>query len=430
MRIVLVNKFAYRKGGADRHCLDLLDLLKSAGHDVSVFGMRHPDNLIWPDNDLFVSKVDFEHPRSAWAKVRAAGRLLYSFEAKRKFGALLDRRKPDIVHVHNVYHQLSPSILGEAKKRNIPVVMTLHDLSLAAPNYLLFHDGAVCEITKSNRFFRAVGHRCVKNSRLGSFLCALETWLHRALRLYTDNVDLFISPSRFLEAKLREYQVPLKRIDVVPNFTPRSARPASGDQGYALYASRLSEEKGVAVLLEAWKQLPSIPLKIVGSGPEADRLRQLARESHLTNVEFIGHQTGPALDGLIAGARLVVVPSLCYENQPLSVLEAFQAGKPVVASAIGGIPELVEPGTNGLLFPPGNAGALAESVRTLWNDDGLRARMSAANMRKISEFAPDRYLARITTLYENLISGRTNRSDEASKALASRTRTGRSGSGQ
>ena len=403
MKILQVNKFAYRKGGADRHCLDLIDLLTKAGHEVSLFSMRHPDNYVWPDDDLFVSQVNFENPKTFKEKIRAAGRMLYSFEAKRKFAQLLDRRRPDIIHVHNIYHQISPSILVEAAKWNIPVVMTLHDFKLLAPNYLLYHDGAICERTKADRYFKAVGHRCVKGSRLGSVLCALEMWLHRTLKLYTNTVSVFVSPSRFLADKVREYGIPTKRLEVIPNFIVPHPIPAQQDGEYALFFGRLSDEKGVDVLLEAWKQLPKIPLKIVGTGPDETKLRTKADWDLLANVEFTGYKSGAELDALIANARCIIVPSVWYENQPLTILEAFQFGKPVIASDIGAIPDLIERGVNGLLFKPGDSNDLADKVRALWNDPALRSTMSVNNLTKAGEFTPEKYLERILALYNQLI---------------------------
>jgi glycosyltransferase involved in cell wall biosynthesis len=407
MKILLVNKFVYPKGGADCHVLDLARLLEEQGHEVSLFGMRHPKNPSWPDDDLFVSFMDFEHPRNFEEKLRGFGRLLYSFEAKRKFGALLDRRKPDVIHVHNIYHQISPAILSEAKKRHIPVVMTLHDLKLLAPNYLLYHDGKVCEITKPDRFFRAVNHRCVKGSRLGSLACALETWLHRRLGLYAKSVDAFVSPSQFHTEKLREYKVPMKRLEVIPNFFSTRTLPRTSDQGYALYAGRLSDEKGVTVLLDAWKYLPNVPMKIAGDGPLEGELKRLVRELNLTNVEFLGHLSSAELDLVIAGARMILVPSVCYENQPLAILEAFQFGKPVVASRIGGIPELVQDNVNGKLVAPGDAKALAEAVAKLWSDAPLREAMSKANLAKATEFTHEHYLESIIPLYEELVAAKS-----------------------
>ncbi|MFH0852799.1 MAG: glycosyltransferase family 4 protein [bacterium] len=408
MNIVQANKFAYYRGGAERHCLDLIKLLQQKGHQTGLFSMRHPKNLIWPDDDLFVSPVDFSNPKSFWQKLRTAGRMFYSFEAKRKFGQLLDRHRPDVVHVHNIYHQLSPSILAAAKKRNIPVVMTLHDFKLIAPNYLLYANGDISESTKPNRYWKVILKKEIKGSLMASVLAAKEMYFHKLFKLYENNIDLFIAPSQFMADKVREYGVTVKRLEVLPNFLPNRDLPAISDQGYALFLGRLAEEKGLETLLEAWKKLPNIPLKIAGTGPMEKELKRFAQANNLKQVEFTGHKTGQELDNLTAQARLIVFPSRWYENQPLSILEAFQYGKPVVASNQGGIPELVTDGINGILFPPKNPESLKQAVADLWSNEELRQQIRQANLEKAKQYSSDNYYQNIMGYYNELIEQRSS----------------------
>lgn len=379
--------------------LDLVKLLQTQGHEVSVFAMRHPENLLWPDSDLFVSHVNFEHPRTLREKLRAAGRMFWSFESARKFGKLLDRMKPDLVHAHNIYHQLSPSILREAKKRGIPVFMTLHDFKLIAPNYLLYADGQVSERTKPKKFWKIIPQREIKHSFAASTLCALEAYLHQVMKVYEKYVDVFITPSQFMAEKIREYGINAKRIEVIANFMPQRELPASADRGYALYFGRLAKEKGVDVLLEAWRELSDIPLKIAGTGPEELRLRQLASSITGSQIDFVGHLNNHALDELIAGARLVLFPSRWYENQPMSLIEAFRFKKPVIASRLGAIPELVHDEKGGHLVPPNTSVAITDAVREIWNSSELQ-RMGEYNYQRSLLFSSNQYYEKYLKLIE------------------------------
>ncbi|USN53336.1 MAG: glycosyltransferase [Candidatus Nomurabacteria bacterium] len=412
MKIVQVNKFAYPRGGAERHMLDLIKVLQAHGHEVSVFAMRHPENLLWPDSDLFVSQVNFEHPRSFSEKLRAAGRMLWSFEAARKFGELLDRRQPDLVHVHNIYHQISPSILREAKKRGIPVVMTLHDFKFIAPNYLLYADGKVSEATKPNKYWKLIPHREIKHSFAASLLCALEMYLHKTLRVYEKYVDVFIAPSQFMADKVREYGVQAKRVEVLANFMPQRDLPSSQEKGYALFFGRLAKEKGVDVLIDAWRELKDIPLKIAGTGPEELKLRQQAASVAGHQISFVGHQNGKALDKLIAGARLIVFPSRWYENQPMSLIEAFRFQKPVIASRLGAIPELVHKNDGGRLVPPNDSGSITEAVRELWNNAELQ-RMGEYNYQRSLLFSSEGYYEKYLSLFDEISDKSQSRTETA-----------------
>jgi hypothetical protein len=205
MRVVFANKYAYMHRGAERYALDLAAMLRAHGHEVAPFAMRTDRDDESPWRKYFVSPVETERVTFGWQGLRTVGRFLYSFEARRKFAELLDEFRPDLIHVHNIYHQISPSILPVAKRHGVPFVLTAHDYALLAPNYALYHDGAICEITKPRNYWRAVGHRCVKGSRAASLLSAASMALHDALGLWRDNIDRIIAPSRFLQAQFEAY---------------------------------------------------------------------------------------------------------------------------------------------------------------------------------------------------------------------------------
>jgi len=401
MKLVFANKYFFLKGGAERYLFELRGLLEKHGHEVIPFAMRDKRDVATPWERFFVSPVGTERVRFSLEGLRTAGRMLYSFEARAKFAKLLDAAKPDLVHVHNIYHQISPSILPQAKKRGLPVVITAHDYKLVAPNYSLFHDGAICERTKPDYWYEAVKHRCIKGSKIASGLAALEMGLHRKLGLYLDNIDVIVAPSRFMQALLVSYGLDEGKIVHVPHFIDASAWTPRYEGEYGLFVGRLSEEKGVDVLVRAAAKRQDIPVKIVGTGPAEASLKALAKDVGAANVEFLGFREGEDLRRLYAGARFVAVPSIWYEVFGLIALEAYAAGKPVIASQLGGLAELVKEGETGLCASAGNVDEWAEKVAALWDSPLLCADMGRAGRAWVeSEFTPEQHYSRIMQVYE------------------------------
>jgi len=219
MKILEINKFNFAKGGADKHFLDIIRLLEKNGHKVAVFSMEHEKNLPSPWKKYFVSKVGYTGEYSFWQKVKGAARMFYSFETKRKINGLLDEFQPDIVHIHNIYHQLSPAILFEIKKRNIPIVMTVHDFKIICPNHSLYHNGKIYDRCKNGKYYQCFLDKCVKNSYAKSFLAMAEMYWHNCLlKTYKKNVDLYIAPSRFAKNVLEEWGIAPEKIKVLPHF--------------------------------------------------------------------------------------------------------------------------------------------------------------------------------------------------------------------
>jgi len=404
MKIIFANKYWYLKGGAERYEFDLAELLSNHGHDIIPFAMRSLKNFPSEWKNFFVSEVQTERVGFGWEGLRTAFRSLWSFEARSKFGALLDETQPSLVHVHNIYRQISPSILGAARKRGLPIVMTVHDYALISPNYSLYHDGAICEVTKPELYSAAVRHRCVKGSYLASALVALEMRLHRRLHAW-ENVDRFIAPSRFTASLLAAYGVPDEIITHVPHFIDATLWKTSYGTGeYVLFVGRLSEEKGVATLIRAAALIPDIPFHIVGTGPEEERLRALAEELGASNVKFRGWMSGEVLRAEYADARFVVVPSEWYEVFGLIVLEAYAAGKPVIASQIGGLAELVKDGETGLHASAGDEKDLATNIYSLWTDPVAGESMGRAGRAWVeAEFSPEEHYRRIMEVYGSVM---------------------------
>ena len=399
MKILQVNKFFYVRGGSERYYFDLCELLREQGHQVLHFSMAHDRNLPSPQAADFVTSVDLNACRGAGEKLRAASRILYSREARRKIGRLLDSGRPDLVHFHNISRQLSPSIIGEAHRRGIPTVMTLHDLFLVCPAHSFFVGGVPCEKCKAGAFWHVLPGRCIDRSGLSSALGAAEAYLHAWAGFYK-RIDRFIAPSLFLGSKVSALGWTAERIRHLPYFVPLGPDWSARDEGYVLFAGRVSTEKGVGTLLEAAAISREIQVVIAGEGPELEAFRQRASSEGLSNVRFAGYQKGDSLERLLAGARCVVVPSLSYENLPLSILEAFARGKPAVAADSGGIAELVRDGETGFLFEPGVAASLADGLERISSDAAGRAGMgSRARERIATEYSPASHHDRLMAIY-------------------------------
>jgi glycosyltransferase involved in cell wall biosynthesis len=297
-------------------------------------------------------------------------------------GRLLADRTPDLAHVHNIYHQLSPSLLAPLRRRGVPVVMTVHDFKLVCPVYSLLSHGEICERCVGSGFGPAVRHRCNRGSLSGSLLVAGETWAHRRLGLYRDGVDVFITPSAFARDRLITGGYPAERIVVVPNcVVADDYHPLHRAGDHALYVGRLSREKGVEVLVRA-AAASGARVKMVGDGPLRPTLERMIAESG-ADVELLGFRSGEELSAAVQAASAVVMPSICHDNCPLAVIEAMAWGKPVIGSRVGGIPELVRDGEEGVLVPHGDTAALGAAMLRLQEDPELAERMGRAGRARV-----------------------------------------------
>jgi glycosyltransferase involved in cell wall biosynthesis len=403
MRILHVNKFLYRRGGAEGYMLDLAELQRGRGDDVSFFAMEHPDNQPDPNADLFPPLMELNPPPSGVvARMATSVDILYRRSARIGMDAVLDRVRPDVVHLHNIYHQLSPSILRPVARRGIPTVMTLHDYKLACPTYQFLDDGKICEACIPRRFHNAARRRCNRGSLNASVLSSVELAAHTFLGAY-DPVDVLICPSEFMLAKMRQAEVYPDRLTHIPHFCDLSRiRPATAPGSGVLYAGRLSFEKGVDVLLDAAALLPDgIEVTIAGDGPDLASLRSRAEASGVADrVRFAGRLPSGELHDLMRASAVVVAPSRWYENQPMVVLEAFGCARPVVASDLGGMPELISDGVTGRLVPHDDPAALAHALTELASDPGRAHEMGvAAHRGAVDRFAIDRHLDRLDQAY-------------------------------
>ena len=406
-KLLSLNNYHYRRGGSDAVYLDHAALFAEHGWETGFFSMHHPRNLPCEDSAYFAQLVDSEYAHGALAKVRLAARTIYNAEAKAQLQRMLADRRFDIAHAHGIYHHLTPAILPVLKQAGVPIVLTAHDLKIACPAYTMRNGaGDVCEACKGGAYLNATRYRCIKGSRQASAVVTAEAYLHDRLDSYRDNVAMVVTPSRFYRDKLAEWGFPEDRLTYIPNFTDSIESQFEG--GYAaniLYFGRLSDEKGVATLIRA-AQRAGVPVDIAGSGPAEIDLRRLADEIGAP-VTFLGRLDGAALWQCVGRARAIVLPSEWYENAPLSVLEAFQLGKPCIGSDIGGIPELVQPPGHarcGWLFAPGDIEHLAARLQYVAKAEKseLAALGQAGRELALGRFSKERYYAAFTELYGSL----------------------------
>jgi len=390
MKILQINKFFYLRGGAERYLFALSELLKSAGHEVIYFSQKNPRNFPCPQEPYFISDLELGH--FSFKTLFKLPRIFHSREAKRQLKKLLAAEKPDLVHLHNIYHQISPSILPVIKRAGLPLVMTVHDFKLIKADYALRADG---------RKIRP------KNSWLAQAILVAEFYWQNCRRIYQKNIDLLIAPSQFVKNQLVQHGFDEQKIVVLAHFIKPNklfVQPAA-DKNYLLYFGRLEESKGVAILLRALKLTADqkLKLKIAGQGPQLAALKQLAEKLDLgERVEFLDQKNETELAELISQSKGVVIPSLVHETFGLAVLESFNQGKAVIASRVGALPEIVSEEKNGLLFAAGDADDLKNKINWLnghppeWEIMNRQAKKTAEN------YSPQKHLEQIIKIYQDL----------------------------
>jgi glycosyltransferase involved in cell wall biosynthesis len=294
-------------------------------------------------------------------------------------------------------------------KRGLPIVHTLNDYKLVCPNYLLYTEGAPCTRCRRRNYFHAVRHRCLHGSLTWSALAAVEMSLHSAWRVYERHVATFIAPSRFVKSTMQVFGVAAHQLRHVPHFFfPQDFAVSQADGDYCAYFGRLSREKGLPTLVRAMRRAPQVQLLVVGEGPMRAPLEQIVAQEKLDNVRFGGYLSGQELQRALGRARFTVLPSEWYEVFGMSIVESFALGKPVVAARIGGIPELIDEGQDGLLFTPGDADELAACLRRLWHDPRETQRMGLHGRRKaLARYNPENHYRRLYRLYEKLVHNET-----------------------
>ena len=359
MKILMVNKFLYPRGGSESYMLKLGEELTALGHEIQYFGMYDEKNTVGNSANLYTTNMDFHS--TGVARFLYPFKIIYSLEAKKKIGKVLDDFKPDIVHMNNINFQLTPSIIYAVKKRNIPLVQTVHDYQMICPNHLLysFSETKPCDRCIKGSKLNCLKYNCIHNSKVKSLLGVVESKLYSFLKTYK-KVDLYICPSVFLENKLlAASNIYADKTFTIHNFIERKFTPEKKEQStpYIVSVGRLSKEKGVELLSETAKLLPEYNFIVAGNGPDGECLEGIP------NVTLKGFVTGVELTNLMANAKLLIAPSVCYENCPLSILEAHSMGVPVVTMNSGGMAELVEDGKTGGLANKPTPQSVAKTIK-------------------------------------------------------------------
>ncbi len=369
MKILLVNKFHWYKGGSEKYYFELAELLKENGHEVAFFSMNNEKNIKTGEKEYFVDEIDL----NTGSKLKALD-VIYSKANYKKMKEALEDFKPDIVHINNFQRQLSASIIKAIKEENIPIVFTAHDVQAICPAITMMdNDKNICEKCMHGKYMNCIKKKCNKGSTLKSIIGALEGYYYRIKKIYTKKIDYIITPSEFYKTKLIEDGMPKNKIEAIPNFVElKDYNLETIDEGYALYFGRLSKEKGILNLINAFSKLKKGILYIAGEGPEKETIESIIKDNKLENrVKLLGFLNSDQMKETIRKCKFVVVPSIWYENCPYSVMETLAIGKPVIGSNIGGIPELVKENRNGLIYQYDDIYDLTNKMKVLFEDRRL-----------------------------------------------------------
>jgi len=377
MKIMLVHNQYQQTGGEEVVFRQERQLLQDAGHTVVAFNRSNDE----------IREYDWKD------RIRLVNRTVWSEHTRREFAAALAQEKPDIVHVHNVFVVISPAVYSACCEAGIPIVQTLHNYRLFCPAGRLLRDGKVCEECVDHNLWRSVRYGCYRDSRTASATVALALAVHRRRKTWAEMIDVYIALTHFARNKFIEFGLPPDRVVVKPNFVGPDPGPRSKPGDYALFVGRLSPEKGVHTLLNAWQSVPrSIPLVILGDGPLRSALEDQARSARLNNVSFKGQASRDNTLAAMKGCRFLLFPSEWYESFPMTVLEAYACAVPVLASGIGALQEVVQNGHTGLWFRPGDASDIAAKVCWAWGQPEYTRKLGEQDRR----------------VYEVRYTGRTN----------------------
>jgi glycosyltransferase involved in cell wall biosynthesis len=400
MRILVAHNRYQHAGGEDTVVAQEVRMLQERGHCVQQYTI---------DNDGITG---------IWQQVVVAGRSFYSRPVSREISNLLASFQPEILHVHNFFPSISPAIFFAAGKYNVPVVQTLHNYRLLCANAYLFRDGRPCEAcSAAHSFLPGVIHACYRGSRAGSAIVGASTSIHAALGTWSNRIDRYIALTQFAAQKLGNDRIPAEKISIKPNFAPDRGC-GQGQGGFALYAGRLSPEKGLQTILAAdlLGVLP-LPVHIAGDGPMlAEIERACARPG--SRLIYLGCLPRAQVVEQMKRATVLLVPSLWYEGSPMVMVEALSFGLPIIASRIGGLPEMVRDGRSGLLFEPGDPSALLQTLCTFVGDTSrIEAMREAARCQFDSHYTEQKNYEILIEIYRELLNDQPTHSAEMPVSL-------------
>lgn len=399
MKVLQIHKWHFLASGADRAYFSTCAALEKRGVEVAHFATAHPNNVSSPWSKYFPRYHDYSH--FSLKGLLSAGSFIWNFEAARQLEKLLQDFKPDVAHLHNIYHHLTPSILRVLKKHNIPIVMTVHDFNLLNPNYMCYHDGEICQHSFYGHYFKALFHNCVGGSFFKTLLAVMQMSFDKMHGLYEKNVDSYILYSRFFQNKFLEAGFKFKRADFIPMFILDTefyqATPPS--PGHFAFTGRLIEEKGIRVLLEALKLIKTKIWQItfIGDGPMREEIIQAGYKvlSNLSKTER---------EQIISQQSFMVAPSVWWDIAFFALMENYGLHRPVIASRVGGIPEYVEDGKTGLLVEPNEPVLLAEAIDTLLQQQQLANTLGENGFHLAKDHYNEQlYVERLLKVYGELI---------------------------
>lgn len=400
MKVLLINNFHYRRGGSEVVYLNTAEILVEYGHEVIFFSQKMEENLSCDQSEYFV------RTRKGLCKVV---NYFYNSEAEKQLEKLLEFERPDIAHAHLCWGSLMPAIFKPLKKYNIPLVHTAHDYRMVCPGYN-FKDGSgqQCERCGTGNFYQCTLHRCPKGNLLQSILMTLEMYYRNRFHNPIKNIDGLIFVSKFSQDKQLKYNqnFGLMPHTILYNYSkPFKQYDVNNKEKYILYYGRLSFEKGVSTLIKAFASLPDIELRIVGTGPLENKMKIIRDDLNATNIKFLGFKSGEELFALVHNARFVCVPSECYENNPMTIVESYSLGTPVIGADLGGIHEIIEDNKTGYLFESGNVKALEQCIRkTLLLDFATYSQMCHnAFLFYETHFSPKKHYQQLYDFYNKII---------------------------
>lgn len=405
MKILQVNKYYYLRGGSERYLFEISSLLENAGHEVIPFSMASERNEPSPFAEFFIPEIDYRKRTSPAEGLRRAGKVIWNREAYRKVRELAERFQPDIAHLHNIAHQLSGSVIAALNHAGVPVVQSLHDCKPICPAYRRFRDGKPCDSCLRYRYWEAVRHKCVMESRAASLVAATESAFYAAIGLYRKGVRLFHAPSLFMKKTMERWGFPPEQIvHFLNTISLDGYDPSYEDDGSFLFMGRLSHEKGLPVLLDAAERMPDAEILIAGEGPEMESLVAEVERRSIRSIHFLGYLGGKELKARIRNCRALLLPSEYDDNSPTVIYESFAFGKPVIGAERGGIPEMVVPGETGFLFPSSDSVALATAIEKLADDPGLARKLGREGRHRMETvYGPEAHLKTLLDFYRKAI---------------------------
>ncbi len=403
MRILLVNKFHWNKGGSEKYYFELGQLLKEHENEVAYFSMNNEKNITTGDKEYFVDEIDL----NTGSKLKALD-VIYSKANYKKMLEAIDDFKPDLIHVNNFQRQLSSSIIKAANDKKIPIVFTAHDVQAICPAItMLDNDKNNCELCLGGHYINCVKKSCNKGSKAKSLIGAIEGYYYRLKKIYTDKINYIITPSEFYRKKFIEDGFNPNNVEAIHNFIMSSDYDVDTEIGdYALYYGRLSKEKGINNLIMAFSKCKNGKLYIAGDGPEREKIEKFIIKNKLSKkVKLLGFLDKENIIDYVRKSRFIVVPSIWYENCPYSVMESLAIGKPVIGANIAGIPELIVNNENGYTYEYNNIDELTDKMNLLFENDELVKKFSKKSKELSKQYDKEKYYSKILKIYTKIVKG-------------------------